>query len=57
MIVEDQDTLGLNSLSLPSSAFEYIRFLPTISYQYANPKGNHPSFQPHHPSPFPCYLA
>jgi hypothetical protein len=41
MIVEDQDTLGLNDFSLPSSSFEYIRFLPTISTVFANPKGNH----------------
>jgi hypothetical protein len=30
MIAEDQDTLGANSMSLPTSSFEYIRFLPTI---------------------------
>ena len=40
MIVEDQDTLGFNDLPLPSSSFEYIRFLPTISTEFANPKGN-----------------
>ena len=38
MIAEDQDTLGLNSMTLPSSSFEYIRFLPTISAEFANPK-------------------
>ena len=53
MIVEDQDTLGHNSISCHSSAFEYIRFLPTISNQYANPKGTHPSLRPHLASPFP----
>jgi hypothetical protein len=41
MIVEDQDTLGLNDFPLPSSTFEYIRFLPTISAEFANPKGHH----------------
>ena len=40
MIVEDQDTLGLNDFALPSSTFEYIRYLPTISADFANPKGN-----------------
>jgi hypothetical protein len=56
IIVEDQDTLGLNSISFHSSAFEYIRFLPTISNQYANPKGTHPSLGPHfaYPSPLFC---
>jgi hypothetical protein len=39
MIVEDQDTLGLNEFALPTSSFEYIRYLPTISTEFANPKG------------------
>ena len=39
MIVEDQDTLGLNEFTLPSSSFEYIRYLPTISTEFSNPKG------------------
>jgi hypothetical protein len=39
MIVEDQDTLGVNDFALPSSTFEYIRYLPTISADFANPKG------------------
>jgi hypothetical protein len=38
MIAEDQDTLGMNSMALHTSSFEYIRFLPTISTQFANPK-------------------
>jgi hypothetical protein len=38
MMAEDQDTLGANSMSLPTSSFEYIRFLPTISKEFANPK-------------------
>jgi hypothetical protein len=46
MIAEDQDTLGMNSMAVPSSSFEYIRFLPTISAQFANPKG-----KPLHPPP------
>ena len=39
MIVEDQDMLGQNSFIMPANSFEYIRFLPTISAEYANPKG------------------
>ena len=39
MITEDQDTLGLNAVEIPSSSFEYIRFLPTISKEFSNPKG------------------
>jgi hypothetical protein len=39
MIVEDQDVIGPNSFIMPASSFEYIRFLPTISAEYANPKG------------------
>ncbi len=39
MIVEDQDVLGPNSFIVPAGSFEYIRFLPTISAEYANPKG------------------
>jgi hypothetical protein len=39
MIVEDQDTLRLNEFALPTSSFEYIRYLPTISTEFANPKG------------------
>jgi hypothetical protein len=38
MIKEDQDTLGLNSGTIPLSSFEYIRFLATISAEYSNPK-------------------
>ena len=38
MIAEDQDTLGMNSMALHTSSFEYIRFLPTILTQFANPK-------------------
>jgi hypothetical protein len=38
MIKEDQDTLGLNSGTIPLRSFEYIRFLPTISAEYSNPK-------------------
>jgi hypothetical protein len=47
MIAEDQDMLGMNSMALPTSSFEYIRFLPTISQQFANPKG-WPPFPPFH---------
>jgi hypothetical protein len=39
MINEDQDTLGLNAVAIPTSSFEYIRFLPTISAEFSNPKG------------------
>ncbi len=39
MIKEDQDSLGLNAVAIPNSSFEYIRFLPTISAQFSNPKG------------------
>ncbi len=39
MIKEDQDSLGLNAVAIPTSSFEYIRFLPTISAQFSNPKG------------------
>jgi hypothetical protein len=39
MIKEDQDTLGLNAVAIPTSSFEYIRFLPTISSEFSNPKG------------------
>ena len=38
MIVEDQDTLGINEMDLHASSFQYIRFLPTISTEFANPK-------------------
>jgi hypothetical protein len=45
MINEDQDTLGLNAVAIPTSSFEYIRFLPTISAEFSNPKGKiHHSF-------------
>ena len=37
MILEDQDSLGINSLPLPSNNYEYLRFLPTISSKFANP--------------------
>jgi hypothetical protein len=39
MIKEDQDTLGLNAVDIPACSFEYIRFLPTISKEFSNPKG------------------
>ena len=38
MILEDQDSLGINSCALPSKNIEYLRFLPTISKEFANPK-------------------
>ena len=38
MILEDQDAIGINSWALPSNNYEYLRFLPTISTQFANPK-------------------
>ena len=40
MVKEDQDSLGLDAVAIPNSSFEYIRFLPTISAQFSNPKGN-----------------
>jgi hypothetical protein len=39
MIKEDQDTLGLNAVTVATSSFEYIRFLPSNSAQFSNPKG------------------
>ena len=38
MITEDQDTLGFNSIDVHGSSFQYIRFLPTITTEFANPK-------------------
>jgi hypothetical protein len=39
MIKEDQDTLGFNAVTVATSSFDYIRFLPSISAQFSNPKG------------------
>ncbi len=39
MITEDQDNLGFNAVEIPCSSFQYIRFLPTISKEFSNPKG------------------
>ena len=38
MILEDQDSIGINSWALPCTNTEYLRFLPTISKEFANPK-------------------
>ena len=38
MILEDQDLIGINSWALPCTNTEYLRFLPTISKEFANPK-------------------
>jgi hypothetical protein len=39
MIKEDQETLGLNAVTVSTSSCDYIRFLPSISAQFSNPKG------------------
>jgi hypothetical protein len=39
MIKDDQETLGLNAVTVSTSSFDYIRFLPSISAQFSNPKG------------------
>ena len=52
MIKEDQDTLGLNAVDIPSGSFEYIRFLPTISKEFSNPKGTTWTLNRLHVSPF-----
>lgn len=38
MIKEDQDTMGINSWTIHTSNHEFLRFLPTISKAYSNPK-------------------
>ena len=38
MILEDQDAIGINAWALPCHNYEYLRFLPTISTEFANPK-------------------
>jgi hypothetical protein len=52
MIKEDQDSLGLNAVDIPSGSFEYIRFLPTISKEFSNPKGTTWTLNLLHVSPF-----
>ncbi len=38
MILEDQDSIGITSWALPCKNTEHLRFLPTISTEFANPK-------------------